>query len=296
MKAIIECSGLTKRFGPTLALDNIDLAVSPSRIVGLIGSNGAGKSTLLRHIVGLYLPDKGACATFGVEAARLGPDQLARIGYVHQEGELINWMKTGQLIRYVRAYYPTWNRDLEERYVREFELKENDPVASLSPGQRQKLAILLAVGFEPALLILDEPASALDPLARRKFLDLLLEMIQTENRTILISSHILSDIEKVVDHIVIMHAGRILRDGPLDELQESFLKVTLSCADPLPDPLPFQTVIESKRAGGQVILTLRDADETQVLQTADRLKCRADLRRLALDELYELTLRERTAR
>ncbi len=115
--------------------------------------------------------------TFGCPARDLGPRELARIGYVHQEGELLNWMTVGQLIRYVSAYYPTWNEDLEQRYIARFRHQHGARVGSLSPGERQKVAILIAIGFEPELLILDEPASALDPIARAKFLDLLLEFI-----------------------------------------------------------------------------------------------------------------------
>ena len=105
-----------------------------------------------------------------------GPEELARIGYVHQEGELLNWMTVGQLIRYVSAYYPNWNEGLEQRYIADFEINTGARVGSLSPGERQKVAILIAIGFEPELLILDEPASALDPIARAKFLDLLLDL------------------------------------------------------------------------------------------------------------------------
>ena len=104
------------------------------------------------------------------------PRELARIGYVHQERELLNWMTVGQLVRYVAAYYPNWNKDVEQKYIADFEVEVNARVGSLSPGERPKVAILIAVGFEPELLILDEPASTLDPIARARFLDLLLEL------------------------------------------------------------------------------------------------------------------------
>ncbi|MGB2808660.1 MAG: ABC transporter ATP-binding protein, partial [Sedimentisphaerales bacterium] len=227
-KPIVEMHKVCKRFGNIKALDDIDLQIYPGRIIGLLGANGAGKSTLLRNIIGLYLEDEGECVTFGSDAKKLGPKELARIGYVHQEGELLDWMTVRQLIRYVSAYYQSWNRELEEKYIEDFEISTKVRVGSLSPGQRQRLAILLAIGFEPELLILDEPAAALDPLARAQFLDLLLQIIQTENRTIIISSHILSDVEKVVDHAVIMKEGRILLDSSFDELRERFSRVRIS--------------------------------------------------------------------
>ena len=159
---IVQMRNVSKRFGKIRALDNLDLDIKPSEIIGLLGANGAGKSTLLRHIIGLYLPDQGQCLTFQTDAAKLTPNELTRIGYVHQEGELLEWMTTKQLIRYVSAYYSTWNHNLEDKYIADFDISPKDRVGSLSPGQRQKLAILLAIGFEPELLILDEPSAGAD--------------------------------------------------------------------------------------------------------------------------------------
>ncbi len=191
---IVQMRNISKWFGDIKAMDKINLDICPGRIIGLVGANGSGKSTMLRHMIGLYLPDDGQCVTFGSEAAKLGPGQLGRIGYVHQEGELLDWMTTRQLIRYVSTYYPNWNKELEQQYIADFDISPKARVGSLSPGQRQKLAILLAVGFEPEFLILDEPASGLDPIARAQFLDLLVQIIQDQRRTTIISSHILIDV------------------------------------------------------------------------------------------------------
>jgi ABC-2 type transport system ATP-binding protein len=305
--SIIEIRGLSKRFGSIQALDKVDLTVTRGRIIGLLGANGAGKSTLLRHIIGLYLPDDGECRTLGCPAGKLGPVELARIGYVHQEGELLDWMTVRQLIRYVSVYYPTWNHDLEERYVRDFEISLKARVGSLSPGQRQRLAILLAICFEPELLILDEPAAALDPLARAQFLNLLLDLFGvplssgkdwsdprergTPNRTIIISSHILSDVEKVIDHVLIMDRGRILCDSPFDDLREKYVRVNLtSLAGPLPEKLPFANVVESRRNGTQAALTVRDLAPAQIDSAAASMNCQADLQPLPLEELYRLVV------
>lgn len=288
---IVQMRGVCKRFGKTKALDNVDLEICPGRIIGLLGANGAGKSTLLRHIIGLYLPDKGTCSTFGCEAGKLSPRELARIGYVHQEGELLDWMTVGQLIRYVSAYYQSWSKQLEEKYVRDFELSTDARVGSLSPGQRQRLAILLAIGFEPQLLILDEPAAALDPLARAQFLDLLLQIIQTESRTIIISSHILSDVEKVIDHVVIMKEGRILVDCSFDQMRERFSRVRLNAlGGELPDKLPFANVVECRRSDGQAALIVRDCPREQLLQQARDLNCWVELETLSLEDIYKIVV------
>jgi ABC-2 type transport system ATP-binding protein len=288
---IVHIRKLSRQFANIKAMDNIDLEIRPGRIIGLLGANGAGKSTLLRHIIGLYLPDAGQCITFGCEAAKLGPRQLARIGYVHQEGELLEWMTVKQLIRYVSVYYPNWNHELEEKYVADFDISTKARVGSLSPGQRQKLAILLAIGFEPELLILDEPASTLDPVARARFLDLLLQIIQDENRTIIISSHILSDVEKVIDHVLIMKQGRILRDCSFDELREEFCRLRLSAlsGEP-PAELPFQNVVQSQHSNGQAVLIVQGSSPHQLQQTAEGLNCQIDIQTLSLEEIYKIVV------
>lgn len=288
---IVKMEGLSKWFGSTDALRDINLEIHAGSIIGLLGANGAGKSTLLRHIIGLYLPNKGRCITFGCEAARLGPAQLGRIGYVHQEGELLEWMKVGQLIRYVSAYYPNWNDVLEVKYIADYEISTKARVGSLSPGQRQRLAILLAIGFEPELLILDEPASTLDPVARGQFLDLLLELIQNESRTIIISSHILSDVEKVIDHAIIMKAGKILRDCSFDELKEEFCRVRISAlGGELPAELPFKNVIHHQQSNGQAVITMRNTSPEQIEQTAENLNCQVEIQTLPLEDIYKIVV------
>ncbi len=288
---IVQVRSVCKRFGKIKALDDIDLQICPGRIIGLLGANGAGKSTLLRNIIGLYLPDEGECITFGSDAKKLGPKELARIGYVHQEGELLDWMTVRQLIRYVSAYYQSWNRELEEKYIEDFEISTKARVGSLSPGQRQRLAILLAIGFEPELLILDEPAAALDPVARAQFLDLLLQIIQTENRTIIISSHILSDVEKVIDHAVIMKKGRILLDCSFDELRERFSRVRISAlGKELPSELPFENILHCKRSDGQAILTVQDCPREKLQEQAKSLDCWVEIETLPLEEIYKIVV------
>ena len=289
---LVEIRGLSKHFGGVQALDGVDLDIERGRIVGLLGANGAGKSTLLRHIIGLYLPDAGTCSTLGCPAAKLGPPELARIGYVHQEGELLDWMTTQQLIRYVSVYYPTWNKELEQRYVAEYEIAPKARVGSLSPGQRQRLAILLAICFEPELLILDEPAAALDPLARAQFLDLLLQFIQDQNRTIIISSHILSDVEKVIDHAVIMKAGRIIADASFDDLREKYTRVRLtSLTGLLPEELRFANVLECRRNQSQATLTVADLSPEQIEAAASAINCQADIQPLPLEDIYKAVVR-----
>lgn len=288
---IIHMENVSKYFFDVRALQNVNLRITPGQIVGILGANGGGKSTLLRHMIGLYLPNKGQCETLGCPTSELSPRELARIGYVHQEGELIDWMTVDQLIRYVASYYPTWNHELEKRFREEFRIPEGRRVIALSPGQRQRLSILLAVGFDPELLILDEPAAALDPIARQQFLDLLLQIIQDPKRTVLISSHILSDVEKVIDHVIMMDSGKILRDESFDDLREAYLRVKLTSFNgPLPEALPFEEICECRKEGREAVVTMKSMSRETLEERAAEINCGMEVLPLTLEDLYRLVI------
>lgn len=290
-QVIVQTSELTKRFDEVFALRDVTLHIKKNRIVGLLGLNGAGKSTLLRHFVGLHIADAGKCRVFGANHYELQAAELSRIGYVHQGSELLSWMTVPQIVRYVRAYYPNWNEELQDKLIESFEIPLNGRIATLSPGEVQKLAILLAVCYEPELLILDEPAAALDPVARANFLDLLLEMIQEENRTIIISSHILSDVEKIIDDVVILHKGKVATDNSLDFLKEQYIQVQLTSAtNDLPDTLALPTTGTKHLAvnGRQARFTALSSVHEEIRQYADQLHCAVETRGLSLEELFRL--------
>jgi ABC-2 type transport system ATP-binding protein len=292
---LIQIDKLTKCFDDVRALDEVSLEIGTGRIVGLLGANGGGKSTLLRHMVGLYLPDRGSCHTFGVKTAELTPEDLSRIGYVHQEGALIDWMTAEQLVRYVAAYYPTWNQELETAFIDRFELPVNQRVGAMSPGQRQKLAILLVIAFEPELLILDEPAAALDPIARHQFLELLLEIIQNEGRTILISSHILSDVEKVIDHVLILDEGKLLRDCTFDELREEFVRVRLTSLNgPFSGPIDIGGMVACEQSDSEAVVTMRSAHQNELDSAIVSLRCEVEALPISFEETYTMFVRGKT--
>jgi ABC-2 type transport system ATP-binding protein len=295
-ESIVTFENVTKKFGRTTALDLVKLKIKPGSIIGLIGSNGSGKSTLIRHIIGLYLPTSGLVKTFGVESDKLGPNQMSRMGYVHQEGQLLDWMSVRQHIAYIAAYYDHWNKALEQSYIEQFEIDLKARVGKLSPGKRQQLAILLAICHEPDFLLLDEPASALDPLARSRFLNLLLELIQDHgDRTILISSHILSDIEKIIDHVVVMHGGRILADSNFDALRERFCRLIVTTGPDLAAPLPFGCVIESQTSSGQINAILENADIEALKRNLSDNNLKFEISPLPLEDIYRLLITRNTA-
>jgi len=289
--SLVQCRDLTKRFGSSPGVEEIDLDVRPGEVVGLIGRNGSGKTTLLRHIPGILLPTSGSCRTLGHEARELPAADLARLGYVDQEGDLIPFLTVRDHIDYVRAYYRGWSAALQRRYLDRFDIPTDARVGGLSPGVRQQLAFLLAVCFEPELLVLDEPAAAMDPLARAEFLGLLAELIQNERRAIVLSSHILSDVERIVDRIVILDEGHVIRDTPLDDLRDSYRRVRLtSMTGRLPPVLDVPGTVEAKRDVDSAVVTVRDVAADRIERVAADLRCNWEIVPLALEEIYRLEL------
>jgi ABC-2 type transport system ATP-binding protein len=216
----ISLRNVAKRFGAKTVLDGVDMEIPPGTIVGLLGTNGSGKTTLLKCAVGLLRPQGGECELLGEPSWNLSAAAKARLGYVPQVISLYPWMRVADLVRYTASFYQNWNESVAVRLMGEFELPAAERVGTLSVGQLQKLAILTAVAHEPDLLILDEPAASLDPLARRRFLQLIIDMAEPGRRTVLFSTHITSDLERVADRVAILKQGRIVHFGSLEELKE----------------------------------------------------------------------------
>src|SRR5438270_1317437 len=199
---MLELRGVSKSFGHKRVLQEVDLSLSAGSALGLVGKNGGGKTTLLKCALGLQRPQLGDVQILGEPAWELSAAGKELLGYVPQKIDLYPWMKIRQITAYTGAFYPRWNKALVERLLREWELNPEDRVGPLSVGQMQKLAIILALGHEPDLLVLDEPAASLDPVARRQFLETLLDMVGA--RTVLFSTHITSDLERVADRVAVL--------------------------------------------------------------------------------------------
>ncbi len=250
----IEFDQLKLRFGLTEALKGVSATVKPGHIVGLIGRNGAGKSTMLEVLAGLLVPDSGHSRLLGHDSRDLPDEVRQRLGFVFQQDELFGWMKVGAHIDVVGAHYRNWDRqrarDLAERWA----IPLGQRVASLSGGQRQKLGILLAIVHQPDILLLDEPASALDPVSRRAFLAELVELACDGDRTMVLSSHLLGDIERLADHIWLMREGELVLDESLDDLKENMLKLVFPGADESSVPELSGTLQRKQEHGGTTLI------------------------------------------
>jgi len=259
MKPVFETDGLTKQFDQVTALENISLKVEGPSIIGLLGKNGSGKTTLIRQLMGLHLPSEGAVTTLGKPGAELGHDELVNIGYVPQEIRLLDWMTVGQHIHYVSIFYSKWDKRREQRLLEELELDPEALVGTLSSGNLQKLAIVLAVCHHPQLLVLDEPVSDLDPIVRRKLLEFLLELMREDEATILVSSHVLRDVEKVVNRVICLDRGQLVTDAALDELKELYAEwLVVSDKGKLPKHFSEPFVMAQQGNGHEARLLVKD--------------------------------------
>jgi ABC-2 type transport system ATP-binding protein len=223
----VEIAALSCRFGEKLALDDVSLTVPDGCVFGLVGENGAGKTTLIKHVLGLLAAQAGSVRVFGRDPAADPVGVLAQIGYLSEDADLPGWMRVDELLRYVRAFYAGWDADYAERLRREFELNPSARVKDLSKGQRARTGLLVALAYRPRLLVLDEPSSGLDPVVRRDILGAIIRTIADEGRTVLFSSHLLDEVERVSDCVAMIKGGRVVFEGELDEIKESHHRVTL---------------------------------------------------------------------
>lgn len=280
---------ITHHFGKRTALTSLTLNIPAGRIVGLLGRNGAGKSTLLHIAAGLLLPSEGRCITLGRPSSQLDTPELSRLGLVQQEGRHLEWMRVQQHLDFNASFYLRWDKTLERRLLEALELDPSQKIVQLSPGDRQKVGILLAVCHRPALLLLDEPMSALDPIVRRRLLDFLVELLRDEGSTIVISSHILNDIEKIVDWIVALDEGRLVEDCAFDVLQESFAEWTVTSLNGALSPRYEEPFVLSQQGDSrQALLRVRVTEGDALSRFAATHHADVRARPLNLDEMFPL--------
>src|SRR5687768_8995449 len=246
---VIELRGVTRQFGNNRALDNISLAVPRGVVFGLVGANGAGKTTLIRHVLGLLKAQTGSVRVFGLDPVQEPPRVLSRVGYLSEEGDLPGWMRVDELMRYTRAFYPTWDEAYAQDLRRQFALDPAAKVKTLSKGQKARAGLLVALAYRPELLLLDEPSSGLDPIVRRDILGAIVRTIADEGRTVLFSSHLLDEVERISDRVAMLKGGRILFTGELDQIKQTHHRLTLRFGQSLTQSPSFNGILDCQGRG-----------------------------------------------
>ncbi|GGC67504.1 ABC transporter ATP-binding protein [Undibacterium terreum] len=226
---IVQMEGVSKRYGSQQVLQDLKWDIPAGKVIGLLGRNGAGKSTLMECLLGLRETDSGSLSLFGEAVNQLSDGTRARIGYVPQKPDLFEWLTPPQMLDYFKALYPRWNTAKVQALLQRWgfnPLMQNKPIGKMSVGEKQRLSIIRALAHDPELLILDEPVSSLDPAGRRDFLrELISEVIERET-TVVFSTHILSDLERIAMDVAFLKDGKIGLQSPLDDLMESAKRIT----------------------------------------------------------------------
>ena len=252
MTAVLRADGLGKRYGRRWALRDCTFEIPAGRVIGLVGPNGAGKTTLLHLAVGLLAPTSGYIEVLGGRPAG-GPGQLGRVGFVAQETPTYPTLSVGEHLRLGAWMNPGWDRDLAQRRVEHLGLDLSQKAGKLSGGQRAQLALTLAFAKRPELLMLDEPVAGLDPLARREFLQSLMEVVAEHGVSVVLSSHLVADLERVCDYLVVLVSSRVRVAGEVESLLASHHRLIGPRRNP--DSLPAdQTVIQASHTDRQSTL------------------------------------------
>ncbi len=224
--ALLTLRNVRKSFDQQVVLDGIDFSLQTGQVIGLLGRNGAGKTTMLECALGLREINGGEIEICGDAPDALSEATRARIGYVPQQTDLFEWLTAAQMLAYFKAFYPRWNDAKVTQLLERWAIAPNRIIKKLSGGEKQRLAIIRALAHEPDVLILDEPVAALDPAGRRDFLRELVALTGEQETSIIFSTHILSDLERVALDVAFMKAGKIVMQRPLDTLSEQARRLT----------------------------------------------------------------------
>ena len=261
MEHAINVKGLTKNY-PNFSINNINLVVPKGYIVGLIGENGAGKSTTIKSILNLINKDSGSIEVFGLDHSKYELEIKQRIGIVFDESHFPDQLKAKDINTMMKNIYQNWDTPLFNQYLKQFKLPENQIIKEFSRGMKMKLSLATALAHHPKLLILDEPTSGLDPIVRNEILDIFLDFIQDEEHSILISSHITSDLEKIADYITFIHEGNIIFSKSKDALLNDY--VIIKCREQELTQIDPIDIIHSNKTGQIYEILVKDKQKMEI--------------------------------
>jgi ABC-2 type transport system ATP-binding protein len=272
---VIEVENLVKYFDGRCVLDGISLKVPRGCIYGLLGRNAAGKTTMIRILLGLEPATRGRTFLLGTESSSLSRKVKGRIGYVAEGHNLIQNYKVGRLVKLCRDLSLQWNSEFFAHLMEMFHLPMDRRISQLSIGMRAQLNLSLALAIDPELLILDDPTLGMDTVARRQFLELAIDLIQQQGRTILFSSHILSDVERIADRIGILAGGKLVVDCALEELKNRIKKFRLIFPESAPQDLHLTEIINQQMQDHEMVITVANWNQQKqaMLQTFKPSSC-----------------------
>ena len=289
MREVISVNRANKRFGEKIALNNVSFAVPTGVVFALLGENGAGKSTLIRSLLGYVKLNSGIVSVCGLDPLKKPLELRRRVGYVSDAPGLYEWMTVAQAGWYASGFYPEGFLKSYADHLNQFQLPPDTKIRDLSKGMRAKVALSLAMSFDPELLILDEPTSGLDPLVRRSFLESMIDRAAA-GQTVFLSSHQIAEVERVADWVAILHQGELQVVAPLEDLKSSITILDFSLRDPLlalPEALDRLEILHRSQSGRTMHMMVRGFNaeiESALQQHANLFEVKAI--RPNLEELY----------
>ena len=292
----IETVGLRRSFHGRPALAGLDMRVPLGSIWGFPGRNGAGKTTTIKILMGMLKPDGGSARVLGMPLSGLGSttEIRQRVGFVTEDKELYPYMTIQQVLQFTRSFFPNWRDDLEQRYLRMFELPLRKKVPDLSKGMRSKLMLLLAMSRGAELLILDEPTNGLDPVTVEEMLRELVSLSATEGTTIFFSSHQLNEVEQIADHITIVDRGRGAISGSLEDLKGRYQRVNIVFQNEPAIPIQWLDGVERVTQDGRMVSLFASKNVTALVNQAKSLPgTRVELTAVTLKEIFLEHAREK---
>jgi len=229
MTLLINMEGVNRSYKENHVLRDLNFSIEAGTITGLLGVNGSGKTTMIRSFLGLIKPHSGVCEIYGEESWTASPEVRQKIGFVPQQFDNFLWMTVDQILEYTGVFYENWSSSYVDKLLSRFEVGGDQKIADLSPGMQQRVSIIMALGHSPDLLVLDEPVAALDPVGRRTFIEMLLDIHINDGKTIIFSTHITSDIERVAARVAMMQKGQVTIHSDIEDLKERYCRVHLHC-------------------------------------------------------------------
>lgn len=287
----ITIEQFTKRFGAQLAVDDLCLEVPQGSVFALAGQNGAGKTTTLRTLLNILQPSAGRLTVLGLDSIAGSLSLRNRVGYLPEEPLYYSWMTVSEILRFTAAFYPAWDHDLAGSLVERLGLPRERRLRELSRGMQAKTGLALALAPRPELLILDDPTSGLDPVVRREFLETIIEEVQGEGGTVLFSSHLLNELERVADEVAILHEGRLRLGGSLEELKSGVKKLRAVYPDAVPESFLLPGLIRAVRDTHQALLTVTRYTDDLVAELRGSGAESVEVIDLSLEEIFVETVK-----
>ncbi|MDT5272139.1 MAG: type transport system ATP-binding protein [Acidobacteriota bacterium] len=287
----IETRDLGRKFGKFVAVKNVSLTVPKGTVFGLLGVNGAGKSTIIKMVMGHLQPTSGEIRVLG---RTLGEDLLGirrRVAYVSENRYLYEWMTVEESLRFTRAFHETWDDKKAADLLKRFSLPAEKKVRQLSRGNRARLCLLLALSFNPELIVLDEPTSGLDPIVRRDFIENIVAEIAEEGKTVLFSSHIVEEIERVADYVGIINEGELLLVSTIDEIKASYKRVRYATNGTRPEVAGVPGVLAVENGRHEQVLTVSAWGDETLRLLGERGVKNPEVLPISLEDIFVNTVR-----